>query len=85
MIDVNLVLQFVGALGILMPFALLQLGRISQHGYLYLGLNLVGAAILTAVAYLDGQWGFVILQAVWALVAAWGIGRRGMVRRLSTG
>jgi len=73
---VDLALQFVGAMGILVPFAMFQAGRMSQHGYAYLALNLLGSAILTAVAYLDGQWGFVILQAVWALVAAIGILRR---------
>ncbi|NYJ74881.1 CBU_0592 family membrane protein [Allobranchiibius huperziae] len=71
----DLALQFIGAIGILVPFALLQIGRLSQHSYAYLALNLAGSAVLTAVAYLDGQWGFLILQAVWTLVAAWGIAR----------
>jgi hypothetical protein len=26
-----------------------------------------------AVAYVEEQWGFVMLQSVWALVAAWGL------------
>jgi hypothetical protein len=73
---VNLTLQFLGAAGILLPFALLQAGRLSQHTYAYLTLNLVGSALLTVVAVLDGQWGFVILQAVWSLVAAVGMARR---------
>jgi hypothetical protein len=73
---VNLVLQFVGALGILLPFVLFQLGRMSQHAYPYLVCNVVGSAVLTVVAYLDGQWGFVIVQAVWTLAAAVGIARR---------
>lgn len=72
----DLALQFVGAIGILVPFTLFQAGRLSPHAYAYLVLNLVGSAILTAVAYLDGQWGFVILQAVWTLAAAFGISRR---------
>lgn len=72
----DLILQFVGAVGILLPFALFQAGRLSQHAHLYLVLNLIGSGILTAVAYLDDQWGFVILQAVWTLAAAWSIARR---------
>lgn len=72
----TLVLEFAGALGILVPFALLQFGRMSQHALPYLVLNLVGSGVLTAVAVVQQQWGFVILQAVWALVAAWGIIRR---------
>jgi hypothetical protein len=80
----GLALQFLGALGILVPFALFQLGRMSQHGYVYLALNLVGSTVLTAVAYLDGQRGFVILQGVWSLAAAAGIGRRLLRERAST-
>jgi len=73
---VDLVLQFVGAVGILLPFALYQAGRLSQHGYTYLALNLAGSAILTAAAYFEDQWGFVILQVVWTLATAWSITRR---------
>lgn len=76
----DVALQFLGAVAILLPFALFQLGRLSQHAYAYLVLNLIGSAILTAVAYLDDQCGFVILQAVWALAAAWSIGRRATHR-----
>lgn len=72
----NLALQFLGALGILVPFALFQAGRLSQHGYPYLASNLVGSSLLTAVAWLAGQWGFVLVQAVWSVVAAAGILRR---------
>lgn len=76
----DLALQFLGAVGILLPFVLFALGRLSQHGYAYLALNLIGSAILTAVAYLDGQWGFVIVQAVWTVAAACSIGRRAIPR-----
>lgn len=72
----ELALQFVGALGILVPFALMQLRRTTAHSYLYLVLNLVGAAILTVLAVVESQWGFVILQGAWALAAL-----RGLVRR----
>jgi hypothetical protein len=75
--------EFVGALGILIPFALLQFGRMSQHAYLYLLLNLIGSGILTVVAILQQQWGFVILQGVWAVAAAWGLVRRSRTSRSS--
>jgi hypothetical protein len=77
---VNLTLQFLGAACILLPFALLQASRLSQHAYAYLTLNLVGSALLTAVAVVDGQWGFVILQTVWSLVTAVGIAQRARQR-----
>jgi hypothetical protein len=72
----HLVLQFAGAIAILVPFALLLLGRITRQGRAYLWLNLVGSALLAADAWLQRQWGFIILQIVWALVAAWGLVQR---------
>jgi hypothetical protein len=71
-----LALQFAGAVAILLPFALHQRGRWSQHGVRYLLFNLIGSAILTAVAVVDRQWGFVLVQGVWTLAAGWGLGRR---------
>jgi hypothetical protein len=71
-------LQFVGALGILVPFALFQKGVLSQHAYTYLALNVAGSGVLTAVASLDRQWGFVILQGVWAIVSGVSIGRKAL-------
>lgn len=71
--DLNVILEFIGALGILVPFALFQLGRMSQHHVAYLIANAFGAALLTVVAYITAQWGFVILQGVWAVAALVGI------------
>jgi hypothetical protein len=78
---VELVWQFAGALGILVPFALYQLGRMSPHGVAYLAPNLVGSAILTVIAWRDAQWGFLLVQAVWTLAAGWGLARRSARRR----
>lgn len=71
-----LALEFVGAVGILLPFALFQLGRTTQHSHVYLLLNLVGSTILTVIAYLHAQWGFFILQGVWTLVTLAALVRR---------
>lgn len=70
-------LQFVGALGILVPFTLLQFRRTATDSWLYLSANFAGAAILTWLALIESQWGFVILQGVWALAAVAGLARRG--------
>jgi hypothetical protein len=40
---------------------------------LYLALNLVGSAILAVLALAASQWGFVLLEGVWAVVSAWGL------------
>lgn len=69
-------LQLTGALLILVPFAAVQLGRTSPASLGYLALNLVGSVLLTALALADSQWGFLLLESVWAVVSAWGLVRR---------
>ena len=69
----ELALQFVGALGILVPFAMVQFRRTTAHSWLYLALNLVGSVILTWLALIESQWGFVLLQGVWGLAALVGL------------
>jgi fluoride ion exporter CrcB/FEX len=71
--DLVLAGEFVGALGILVPFALFQTGRTTPHSAGYLVANLVGSVILTVLAVVESQWGFVILQGVWALFAIRGL------------
>lgn len=71
-----LALQFVGAIATLIPFVLMRLNRLERRDFSYLILNFIGAALLTADAWRGSQWGFVILQTVWALVTAWGLAQR---------
>ena len=69
-------IQIAGALSILAGFALAQFGVLAQQSWWYLGLNFVGAAVLAVLAYLERQWGFLLLEGVWALIAAWGLAAR---------
>ena len=66
-------IQIAGALAILAAFVLAQAGILGQTARAYLVLNLAGAAVLAALAYIERQWGFLLLEAVWALVAAYGL------------
>lgn len=68
-------IQILGALLILAAFGGAQLGRMSTNSRVYLVLNLLGSAILTGVAIVESDWGFLLLEAVWALVSAWGLFR----------
>ena len=68
-------LQVLGALLILVAFAANQRGQMTPYGRSYLVLNLVGSVVLTAVALEGRDWGFFLLESVWALVSAWSLAR----------
>jgi hypothetical protein len=72
---VDQLIQIVGALLILAAFAAVQFDRMRPDSRLYLALNLVGSAILFVLAIIAEQWGFVLLEGVWAIVSAWGLGK----------
>jgi len=72
-------LQVLGAIGILVPFAANQFGRMATDSYTYLWLNAIGSGLLAVLAAAGEQWGFLLLEGVWAIVSAWGLVKR--VRR----
>jgi hypothetical protein len=67
------VFQVVGALLILAGFVLAQFKVLRVESMTYLVLNVLGSAILAWLAWDDRQWGFLLLEGVWAIVSAWGI------------
>jgi hypothetical protein len=46
---------------------------VDVRSYVYLVLNLVGALVLAVIAYVEHLWGFLLLEAVWTAVSAWGL------------
>ena len=76
---IDLLIEVTGAILILAAFALAQFQGLDRHGARYLVLNLVGAALLAGSAAIHRQWGFLLLQGVWGVVALWDL--LGLVRR----
>ncbi|GAA5187729.1 hypothetical protein GCM10023322_36680 [Rugosimonospora acidiphila] len=74
------VIQIVGSLLILAAFVAAQLGRLDSSSYRYLISNAVGSAILTVTAVVNLEWGFILLEGVWALVSMYSIVRKAAGR-----
>ncbi len=70
--------QLLGAMLILLAYALTMFGMTTQNSYSYQTLNLVGSAILGVLAWQTSQWGFLLLETVWT-----GISIFALVRRLT--
>jgi len=82
------VLQIAGAVLILGAFLLSQMNVLDNRSKIHLVLNLVGSAVLAWLAYAGDDWGFLLLEGVWALVSAVSLVRelrpRRTARRAST-
>jgi hypothetical protein len=67
------VISVLGALAILTAYAANLFGWIQPSNLWYSIANFLGSAVLTVVAVVDRQLGFILLEGTWALVSLWGI------------
>jgi hypothetical protein len=65
------VISIVGSLTILAAYGASQFKLISSASLLYSVLNLLGSAVLAVIALIELQWGFLLLEGVWALISLW--------------
>ena len=73
--------QIAGSLLVLFGFLGTQRGWFGQRSRTYLVVNVAGSATLAVVAVLDRQWGFLLLEGVWAIVSAAGLVRGAVADR----
>lgn len=69
----SVVIQVFGSLLVLAGFALAQWGVLNLKSVLYLALNTAGSLVLAVDAIVERQWGFLLLEGVWAIVSAIGL------------
>lgn len=66
-------LQVGGAILILVAYIGGQMRRLDPLSWPYLALNFLGSALLAFLAAIGQDWGFLLLEGVWAAVTAWSI------------
>jgi hypothetical protein len=66
-------ISVLGALAILGAYAASQFGFVDPSKLSYQVANFLGSAVLTVVAIIAWQPGFILLEGTWALVSLWGI------------
>ena len=69
-------IQLAGAVMVLAAFVAAQFGLADPRSRASLSLNLLGSALLAAVALIGSQWGFLLLEGTWAVVSAFGLAHR---------
>jgi hypothetical protein len=72
-IDPIQALSLFGAVLQLVAYALLQLGRLASASYPYQLANVIGSFLMTIVATLNHEYGFILMEAVWFLTSAYGL------------
>ncbi|MGI6487502.1 MAG: CBU_0592 family membrane protein [Syntrophothermaceae bacterium] len=69
------IVSLVGALMILVAFALSQAGKLGRKDLSYNALNLVGSSILAVIAVLEKQAGFLLLEGSWAVLSFYALAK----------
>lgn len=84
MTDPVQLVSLAGAVMQLVAYALMQLGRLSSETYPYQLANVIGSFLMTVVATINHEYGFILMEAVWFLTSAYGLIKLSRARAGST-
>ena len=73
--SVSSAMAYVGMFVILLAFFLETRGKLDSRGQVYLGLMVLGSALLAVRAAHVREWAFLVLEAAWCGAAAWALWR----------
>jgi hypothetical protein len=79
------VVQLVGAFLVVSAYVAFRQNRLRLDSAQFLGMNMLGAGILTIVAAVDRQLGFLLLEGMWTWVSARGFRRALKAQRATKG
>lgn len=82
---VHQLIQVGGSLLIVSAFIAVQANRMNPSSLAYLSLNFVGSAILAVLAAMHHEYGFLLLEGVWACASAVGLVNLARGRTPTTG
>lgn len=57
----------------LLAYALMQLGRLPSQSYRYQWANVIGSFLMTIVATINREYGFILMEGIWCLTSTYGL------------
>jgi hypothetical protein len=67
------IVALLGSLAVLAAYGASQTRRLSTASLTYILLNLTGSSALAIVTIIERQWGFLLLEGIWAVVSLWSL------------